>query len=199
MNENHNLERYFQVMFDHVRLLVDIPPGDQDLCRKNFKPAYVKKGQILEKSGTIHKYHNFIVSGYMRNYHLDEEGQEVTVDINDGPRFFTSYNHFIHGTVSNENIHCITDCELLRIDREDMEVSARLSETQLDYSMKVLQLQLEKDKQRAIALTTLSAEQRYLKLLQESPSIVQNIPLKYIASYLGINPGSLSRIRKELG
>lgn len=198
MDDQKDLDRYFEVMFAHIRLLMDIPEVDQDICRQYFKPAFVKKGQILAESGTVHRHHNFIVSGYMRNCYLNEEGQEVTTDINDGPRFLTSFNHFIHGTVSNENIHCITDCELLRIDRDDMETSAKLSTTQMDYSMKVLHLQLEKDKQRAIALTTLSAEQRYLKLLNESPLIVQNIPLKYIASYLGINPGSLSRIRKEI-
>lgn len=198
MEHFSNVERYFEVLFSHIRLLIDIPPVDQELCRKYFKPVFVKKGSILAKSGSIHQFHNFIVSGYMRNYFLNEKGEEVTTDINDGPRFFTSYNHFLKRTVSDENIHCITDCELLRIDRDDMEISAKLSRTQMEYSMKVLELQLEKDKLRAIALTTLSAEERYLQLLKESPSIIKNIPLKYIASYLGVAPGSLSRIRKEV-
>ena len=103
----------------------------------------------------------------------------------------------MHQTVSNENLHCITDCELLQIRRDDMDTSAQLSMTQMDYSMQILQQQLEKDKQRMIDLTTLSAEARYLKLMKNHPTILQNIPLKYIASYLGINPGSLSRIRNN--
>ena len=78
-------------------------------------------------------------------------------------------------------------------------MTAKLGITQMDYSMQILQQHLEKNKQRIIDLTTLSAEQRYLKLMKNYPSILQNIPLKYIASYLGINPGSLSRIRKEIG
>lgn len=199
MVNGQDLDRFFDILFTHIRLLIDIPPADQEICRRYFKPSTAKKGTILAKEGTLHNHHNFIVSGYMRNYYHNEDGHEVTTDINDGPRFLTSYNHFIHRTISNENIHCITDCELLRIDYEEMLISAEQSTTQLEYAMKVLQLQLEKDKQRAIGLTTLSAEERYLKLLQESPSIIQNVPLKYIASYLGINPGSLSRIRKELG
>ncbi len=186
-------------MFDYVRILVDIPLGDQELCRKYFTPIFVKKGTILAKSGTVHSDHNFIVSGFMRNYYCDEDGQEVTTDINDGPRFFTSYNNFVHRTVSNDNLHCITDCELLQINRDDMDISAKLGETQLDYSMKILQQQLEGNRQRAVDLTMLSAEKRYLKLMNNHPLIIQNIPLKYIASYLGINPGSLSRIRKEIG
>jgi len=199
MNDSKNTDRYFEVFFDYVRLLIDIPEADQEICRKFFKPVKVKKDTILAPAGTVHKHHNFIVSGFMRMYHYNENAQEVTTDINDGPRFFTSYHHFMERTVSNENIHCITDCELLQIEREDVEISAKLGTTQMDYSVKILQEHLQKDKQRMIDLATLSAEERYLKLIKNHPAIIQNIPLKYIASYLGINPGSLSRIRKEIG
>lgn len=193
-----NIDRYFNVFFDYVRILVDIPEVDQEICRQYFKPIFVRKDTILAAEGTIHNHHNFIVSGYMRKYYRDEEEQEIITDINDGPRFFTSYNHFAHRSISNENLQCITDCELLQITRDDVDISAKVGITQGDYSMKILQQQLESNKQRIIELNTLSAEQRYLKLMQNHPNIIQNIPLKYIASYLGINPGSLSRIRKEI-
>ncbi|WP_020530143.1 Crp/Fnr family transcriptional regulator [Flexithrix dorotheae] len=192
------MEANFEILFDYISLLIDIPPIDQEICRKYFKPAFVTKDTIIEPSGKVPEYHNFIVSGYMRNFYLDENGQEITTDINDGPRFFTSYDHFINKTPSNENLHCITDCELLRIKRNDVDITAKLGVTQRDYTIQILQQQLEINKQRAVDLTTLSAEQRYLKLQKNHPTIIQNVPLKYIASYLGINPGSLSRIRKDL-
>ena len=191
-------DRFFSVFFDYIRELVNIPVGDQAICRKYFTPMRVEKNTILEKAGQVHHHHIFIVSGYMRSYHLDEKGNEVVIDLNSGPRFFTSYHHFIKRTPSNEFLHCITDCELLRITRDDMETTAKLGETQLEYSMLILESSLEKRKQRSIDLSTLSAEERYRKLLKNHPTIIQNIPLIYIASYLGINPGSLSRIRKKL-
>ncbi len=193
-----DVARYFNTFFDYVRLLVDIHKTDQEICRKYFKPVFAKKDTLIATEGTVHEYHNFIVSGYMRNYHVDEEGQAITSDINDGPSFFTSYNHFVNRTRSNENLHCITDCELLQIKRDDVDLTAKLGITQLDYSLRILQQQLEKKRQRGIDFTKLSAEQRYLKLMRNHPKIIQNVPLKYIASYLGINPGSLSRIRKEI-
>lgn len=199
MVDSQNINRYFNVLFTYVRLLVDIPEIDQEICRKYFKPVFIKKDTIIASQGALHEYHNFIVSGYMRNYHVNQKGQEITTDINDGSRFFTSYNAFMNRTLSNENLHCITDCELLQIKRDDVDITAKLGITQMDYSLQILQQQLEKNKQRNIDLTTLSAEQRYLKLMQNHPVILQNIPLKYVASYLGINPGSLSRIRKEIG
>ncbi|MEP3209410.1 MAG: Crp/Fnr family transcriptional regulator [Maribacter sp.] len=192
------MNRYFEVFFDYVRLLVDIPEIDQDICRTYFKPLQLKKDSIISPAGKIPEFHNFIVSGYMRNYYVDEKGQEITTDINDGPRFFTSYDAFMYRKISKENLHCITDCELLQISRDAVDITAKLGITQQEYTLQILQQQLEKNKQRAVDLTTLSAEQRYAKLIKNSPAIIKNIPLKYIASYLGINPGSLSRIRKTL-
>ena len=191
------MESYFEVFFDYVRLLVDIPKVDRDQCRDFFKPIKVKKDTIISPAGKIPTHHNFIVSGFMRNYYTDDKGQEITTDINDGPRFFTSYDAFMNKTISKENLHCITDCELLQITREGVDFTAKYGVTQQQYSLLILQQHLEKNKQRTIDLTTLTAEERYLKLMENHPTIIQNIPLKYIASYLGINPGSLSRIRKE--
>ncbi|EAY26255.1 Crp/Fnr family transcriptional regulator [Microscilla marina] len=188
----------FQVFFDYVRLLTAIPQSDQDYCRQLFEPVYAPKNTLLETQGTVHKYHNFIVSGFIRNYHLDGKQREVTIDINDGPRFFTSYNHFVHQTVSNENLHCITDCKLLRISRENVSKARDVGITSQEYSEKMLQYYVESSKQRMIDLTTLTAKERYLKLMHNRPTIIKNVPLIYIASYLGINPGSLSRIRQEI-
>ncbi|MGD1890369.1 MAG: Crp/Fnr family transcriptional regulator [Cyclobacteriaceae bacterium] len=198
MAKSLDTDYYFTIFFDYVRQLVDIPEVDQEICRQYFQPTFVKKDTLLAEAGTVHEHHNFIVSGYMRNYHHNPDGEEVTTDINDGPRFFTSYNHFTNRTVSNENLHCITDCEMLRVKRDDVDIMAEIGITQMDYSLQILQQHLEKNRQRMIDLTTLSAEERYLKLMRDHPTILQHVPLKYIASYLGINPGSLSRIRKGL-
>ncbi|NJB72025.1 CRP-like cAMP-binding protein [Saonia flava] len=192
------MDTNFQTLFNYIRLLVDIPLDDQEICRKYFKPFLFTKNTIIEPAGRVPEYHNFIVSGYIRNFYIDEQGNEITTDINDGPRFFTSYDHFMNKTPSNENLHCITDCELLRIKRNDVDITAKLGITQMEYTVQILQQQLEKNKQRSIDHTTLSAEQRYIKLRKNFPSIIQNVPLNYIASYLGINPGSLSRIRSNL-
>ena len=198
INDPSEVTRLFEIFFNYVRMLIDIPESDQEYCRQLFQPVFVKKDTILETEGTLHKYHNFIVSGHMRNFHHNEDGKEITTDINDGKRFFTSYYHFIHQTVSNENLQCVTDCELLRISREDVDKAAHVGLTSKEYTEKVLQYYLEQSKQRIIDLTTLTGKERYLKLMNKHPSILQNVPLTHIASYLGLNPGSLSRIRQEL-
>jgi len=192
------MEHYYDTLFSYISRIMEIPGHDKESCRNTFQPLWVSKDTILDAAGRVPQYHNFIVSGYMRKYHIDEKGEEVTVDLNDGPRFFSSWFHFANQTVTNEYLQCITDCELLRISKADADRTAGTSYTQKDYTIRLFNQIQEEYRERINDLATLTAEQRYRKFLDRTPSIVKNVPLKYIASYLGIKPESLSRIRREI-
>jgi CRP/FNR family transcriptional regulator, anaerobic regulatory protein len=193
------MEHYYTRLFDYIAEILILPEADKTSIRQLFKPFFVPKNTIIEPAGQVPHYHNFIVSGYMRNFHIDDDNNEITTDLNEGSRFFTSYFHFMNRTVSNENLHCITDCELLRISREDVEVGAQRSSTQKDYTIQILQKHLEEDKRRIHDQINLTAEERYRKFLREKPNIIRHVPLRYIASYLGITQRHLSRLRSEPG
>lgn len=191
------MNHYYEKLFAYVSEILIMPEHDKDLCRKLFKPVFVPKDTIIEKAGTIHQNHTFIVSGFMRNFYLDNDGNEITNDLNEDSRFFTSYFHFMNRTVSNETVHTITDCELLQISRDDVDIAANQGITQKDYTVQILNKRLEINKQRAFDMANLSAEARYRKFVKENPNIIRNVPLAYIASFLGITQRHLSRIRKE--
>ena len=192
------MQHYYDALFSYITQIIEIPEHDRAQCRQTFKPLRVAKDTLLDEAGKIPTYHNFIVSGYMRKYYVNDKGGEVTVDLNNGPRFFTSYYAFVKQTVTEEYIQCITDCEILRITKADADSSAKTSFTQKDFTIKLFQRIQEEDRERMNDLATLTAEQRYVKLVKECPNIIRNVPLKYIASYLGIKPESLSRIRREM-
>lgn len=191
------MEHYYNQFFAYVAEILILPDEDKASIRQLFKPVFVPRDTLIEPAGQVPLYHNFIVSGYMRNFYINEDNDEVTTDLNDGSRFFTSYFHFMNRTVSNENLHCITDCELLRISRDDVEVGARRSTTQKDYTIQILQKHLEEEKMRINDMNTLTAEARYYKFLKQKPTLIHHVPLGYIASYLGITQRHLSRLRKE--
>ena len=191
------MEHYYQTLFEYVAQILTLPESDKARIRQTFRSVFVPKDTLLETAGTVPQYHNFIVSGYMRNFHLDADGNEITIDLNDGPRFLTSYFHFMNRTVTNETLHCITDCELLRISRDDVDRTAEHSLTQKDYTIKILQRHLQEDKLRITDMATLTAQERYRKFLREKPTIIQHVPLGYVASYLGITQRHLSRLRKK--
>jgi CRP-like cAMP-binding protein len=134
----------------------------------------------------------------MRNFYLNDLGEEVTTDMNNRPRFFTSYNHFINRISSNENIECVTECKLLRIKRDDVDKLYEKSITLNKFTILLLEKIFGEERNRIKELTTLTAKQRYLKFIEEQPNIFLKVPLQYIASYLGMKPETLSRIRRKL-
>ncbi|NLR66778.1 Crp/Fnr family transcriptional regulator [Chitinophaga varians] len=171
---------------------------DEALYRQYFEPVLQPRNRVIEEEGKIPKYLYFIVSGFVRLFHYNEKGDEVTTHINCPPGFITSYFNFINQTVSDENLECITDCELLRITKNNLEALTRESAAFKDFSILVFQQSLAYNEKRSKELAALSAEQRYKNLMDEHPEILHNVPLQYIASFLGMNPKSLSRIRKQI-
>lgn len=180
-----------------IELMIQMPDYERQLCYQYFEPVSYPKNTIIEIEGKVPQYLYFIVSGYMRNFHFDDLGNEVTVDLNYAPRFFTSYNHFVNRTISNENIECITDCELLRCSRNDVDALFSKSPLIIQHNLMVMQKAFEDERNRLIEMATLTAEERYFKLIKQQPQLINHVPLQYIASYLGMKPESLSRIRKR--
>lgn len=188
----------------HDKLLKFIESGyhfnadEVDKLKLYFEPVEFPKNTIIETEGDIPQYLYYIVSGYLRLFHFDEHGNEITTHINCPPGFFTSYFNFINQTKSEENVECITACELLRITKENLDKLINECPAMKDFSISVFQESITYNENRSKELSTLNAEQRYIKLIKNYPGIIQNVPIQYIASFLGMKPESLSRIRRKL-
>lgn len=177
---------------------VALTDNDKELCKKYFEPVLFPKNRIIESEGKVPAYLYFIVSGFMRLFYNNDLGDEVTTHINCPPGFLTSYTNFINQTKSNENVECITECELLRIAKIDLDFLNQNSLAFKDFSIWAFQQSIIYNENRSKDLAILTAEQRYKKLIDNYPEIVHTVPLQYIASFLGMNPKSLSRIRKQM-
>lgn len=134
----------------------------------------------------------------MRLFYYDDNGDEITTQLSSPESFITSFLSYINQKKATDNLECITDCDLLRISRPKMLELIAASETFKNFSLIIFQEAITTTQSRANDLATLTAEIKYKKLLNEQPQLIQNIPLQYIASYLGIKPQSLSRIRNLL-
>ena len=190
--------RMYKELLKIMAQKIALKDNDKDLCEKHFEPVLSPKNRIIEEEGKVPKYLYFVVSGYVRLFHYNDKGDEVTTHINCPPGFITSYFNFINQTKANENLECITECELLRITKNNLDLLTHQSATFKDFSILVFQQSLAYNENRSKELATLTAEQRYQKLIHNYPHILYNVPLQYIASFLGMNPKSLSRIRKDI-
>lgn len=204
VTRNYFLVTYYIVELMHENLLniikqqVTITENDIRLCKEYFEPILFPKNRIIEEEGKIPQYLYFVVSGFMRLFHYNEHGDEVTTHINCPPGFITSYADFINQTKAVDNVECITECQLLRITKSNLDLLTRTSEAFKDFSIWVFQQSIAYNENRSKELATLTAEQRYKKLIENYPDILHNVPVQYIASFLGMKPESLSRIRRQM-
>jgi CRP/FNR family transcriptional regulator, anaerobic regulatory protein len=188
----------YTALFNTIQQKVQLSTADAEQYSQCFEPLTFTKNTIIEEEQKIPKYLYFIIKGYTRLFYYDDAGDEVTTLIASPNWFVTPFLQFIHQQPSTENLECIADCELLRADRNKLMQLIDTNENFKTFSLVIFEQAIAHTQQRANDLATLSAEQRYVKLLQHQADIVQNVPVQYIASYLGIKPQSLSRIRKQL-
>jgi CRP/FNR family transcriptional regulator, anaerobic regulatory protein len=188
----------FDKLIHTISQKVTLNENDIKLCSTYFETISYPKNYIVEEQDKIPEYLYFIVSGFMRLFYYDENGDENTNQINVPTNFVASYLSLIQGTTAKENLECITDCNLFRIKKSDLRTLIDESENFKSFSLIIFETAMANTEIRANDLATLNAEQRYRKLLETQADILQNVPIQYIASYLGMKPESLSRIRKNM-
>lgn len=184
-------------LLELVAEIIAIDNSDVILVENFFEPVSCSKGEILENESKVARYLYFINSGFIRVFY-NQNGNQVTTHINCPSGFITSFNSFATGTPAVDNNECITACEVLRITKKDFDALCNKSQKWADFARIIYEKSLIYNEQRTNDIVALSAEQRYLKIVKDNPAMIQNVPLQYIASFIGIKPESLSRIRKQI-
>jgi CRP-like cAMP-binding protein len=161
-------------------------------------PVVLKKKDFFTVQGELCRYLAYVNSGCLRAFHTDSKGIEFTMYFA-FPNWWTGdKTSFYSGTPSRFSVQALEETELFRADKTRWEEALdKIPAFEKWYRIKTRK-SYEATQQKIIDTQTESAEEKYLKLLKNSPEIVQRIPQHYIASYLGIKPQSLSRIRKNI-
>lgn len=153
---------------------------------------------MLLRCGETENYLSFIEKGIVRLCTPAELDDDLTFGFAHAGNFVSAYDSFLTQMPSVYHIETLTDTILWRLTSNDLQEIYK--ETAIGNSIgrhAAEALFLEKSR-RELSLLNESAEQRYLNLFSEKPHLFQQIPLKYIASYIGITPQALSRIRKRI-
>ncbi len=186
---------------DELKRFIDsITPTNKlgwDFFSSKFERRTYKKKTILLRKGKIENYLSFIKQGAVRLY-IPKEDNDVTFKFSFNKEFVTAYDSFLTQKPSVYQIETITDTTLFRISYQNLQEVYDKTENGNIIGRKIAETLLIKKTQRELSLLNQTAEQRYLDLLSNYPQLLQEIPLKYIATYIGITPQALSRIRRRI-
>ena len=185
------------VFRNYLKDMTSLNSDEFDLALPSFSIVELKRGKHFVEENKTCTHFAFIVSGLMRAYRNDD-GEEATICLCNTNAFATSTVSFITQTPSHTSIQALEDVLLLTITFKDLQYLYTIS----SFWQKVGRLIAEKEfmfmQKNEWRNSKRSAMEKYQLLLKENPGIVNRVPLQYIASYLGIQPETLSRLRKKL-
>ncbi len=169
-----------------------------DYISEKANEAELRKDEFFWEAGKVVTQVGFLSQGILRVYYYDNKGDEHT-------RYFIEENHLILDSFNSEinytpseYLQAVTDCKLVVFFKKDWK---EISDTIAGWDgiiQKITAAQHKEKLERRSQLVSQDASTRYLDFLEKFPTVVNRVSLTYIASYLGITPSSLSRIRKNI-
>ncbi|NUO01844.1 MAG: Crp/Fnr family transcriptional regulator [Saprospiraceae bacterium] len=157
----------------------------------------LRKRQYLVQQGDHTHYSYYVVKGCLRAFKADNSGKEHIIQFALEDWWIGDMAALTTGTPARLNIECLEDCDILQIHYEDQErLYAELPKFERFFRI-IIQNSLVATQNRLLSVMSQPAYDRYLEFMERYPKVVQRVANHHIASYLGIAPESLSRLRKE--
>lgn len=177
--------------------IADLSDAERKLMGNLFKPLSIKKGEFFLKEGSKNNLVGFLNKGLVYYYVLKNDDEAITDFTKEGD-FVSEYHTFINKSKAIHSIKAIEDCEFLVINYDDLQLiysdikdGNKIGRIVLEHRFAIVVNQL-------LSLYTHTPEQRYLNFVKNYSELTQRIPQYLIASFIGVKPQSLSRIRKRV-
>ncbi len=185
-------------LFKNITTKVKISQKDLEKFLSLTRVTRIKKNDFFINEGSFAKYIAFVNSGVLYSYSVDEKGDKHVVQIALENHWISDLFSFLSNEPSLFNIQAIENSELTLLNRDNFEKACDTIPAFERFFRILIQNAYVSSQRRVSRIYGNTAEERYLKLVKDNPKILQSVPQHYIASFLGIKPQSLSRIRKNL-
>jgi CRP-like cAMP-binding protein len=173
-----------------------VPQETVSAIAGHFEERTIAQHQFFLKEGVLSDEYLFLETGFMRAFTLDTNGNEVTTNFYAANQVVFEVASFFNRSLSKENIEALSDCKGYALNFDQLNALFHNMPEFREFGRAMLVKGFVALKQRTLSLINETAEERYLSLVAHQPGIIQQAPLKYIASYLGVTDTSLSRIRR---
>jgi CRP-like cAMP-binding protein len=184
-------------LIDSIKSFIDLSQKETDYIGQLFKEKSIKKGDFFLAEGQVCKQVGFIIKGLIR-YYINHDGEEKTYAFAQENNFVCNYESFIPQAPTTKIIQALEDCEMLIVSFDDLQIFYKSIAQGERFGRLVIGQVFIQLLQDLSSFYTDSPEYRYEKFVKEHPDLQQRISQYYIASYVGVKPQSLSRIRKRI-
>ncbi len=186
-----------QVLIDFIRQIAPISDAEIDLIFQLIKIRSHKKGKVLLKAGQALNTCYFVMQGCVRQFYLIDGVEKTTNFFTEGQPVNTSGYPF-DDKPSKSFLVCNEDCILIEGRPEDEQAFLEKMPRMETLNRMGVEKELQKSQENFAEYITSSPEGRYLNLLKTRPELLDRVPQYQLASFLGVTPESLSRIRKRI-
>jgi CRP-like cAMP-binding protein len=159
---------------------------------------FVKKGEVLIKTGQKSNEAFYVIKGCLRSYIIDDKGKDHIYQFAPEDWIISDLEFFKNNNAAFLTIDAIEDTEFKAVNNDSIYNISSEDPKVIDEIFSKFQNRVYALQKRVIQLLSYTAEERYQQFLKTYPNLSNRVPLKMISSYLGIAPESLSRVRKEL-
>lgn len=187
-------EQLQKSIYEHVTLSKE----EWKLCKASFIPKKMRKRQFLLQIDDVCRRLAFIEKGALYSYSLDEDGNQNVIQFGFEGWWIADLYSFLTDEPSDLNIEVLEESELLMIDRDQNEELIQKVPAFANYNRILFQNAFVSLQRRIKNTIGLSAEEKYTRFLEDHPKTIERVPQHLVASYLGMSPETLSRVRRSL-
>ena len=187
-----------QALRNHIKTYIPVSNIEFEAIYQSMKREVYKKRESLVRTGSVCEHFYFVLSGSLRTFTTDERGHEHIFHLAFEDWWASDLFSFITGDTAFFSIEALEDTEVLAIHRDDYEVLLSQYPKFERFFRLLMQNAYVASQKRTMDIMSLSAEKRYVQLTQRYPQLEMRVAQHHIASFLGITPEALSRIKRGL-
>lgn len=182
------------LLLTHIAKYTELTPQEEDLLMESVHEKKLNQKQFLFREGDIHKGQAFVTKGCLRAYTIDNNGFEHIIQFAPEGWWIADIQSILNQTGGKLNIEAVEHSELLFLYKNDIDKLLTQIPKLERYFRLLLERSLASYQNRIIDNLSLNAKERYTSFCQYYPSLIQRLPQKHIAAYIGVTPEFLSKM-----
>jgi CRP-like cAMP-binding protein len=186
------------LLYTNIKNKVSLTETEWETCKSFFISKKIRRRQYLLQEGNVCEYVIFVNKGSLRSYSVDKEGEEHIVQFALEGWWIGDIASFLTGEPASYNIEALEDSEIWMIDKPSQNKLFDLVPGYERYNRLIIESAYVALHKRLLSTISETTEEKYLRMVKTYPDIIQRVPQHMIASYLGVKPETISRIRKKI-